>query len=123
MYASLFPILSTRDLPRLLRFYEDLLDARVHYRFPTEGEPDYVSVHIGESTLGLGQATETTGDPGRITLWVYADDCDAAVAGLRAGGAEVAAEPADQPWGERMAYVEDPEGNPVMICAELGPAR
>ena len=31
----------------------------------------------------------------------------------------VLAEPADQPWGDRMAYVEDPQGNPVMLCAEL----
>jgi lactoylglutathione lyase len=28
--------------------------------------------------------------------------------------------PADQPWGERMAYVADPDGNPVMICTVLG---
>ena len=25
------------------------------------------------------------------------------------------AEPADQVWGERVAYVEDPDGNPVHI--------
>jgi lactoylglutathione lyase len=31
------------------------------------------------------------------------------------------AEPVDQPWGERMAYVADPDGNPVMICAPLEP--
>ena len=36
---------------------------------------------------------------------------------LRAAGVPVLLEPADQPWGERLAYVEDPEGNPVMICA------
>ena len=27
-------------------------------------------------------------------------------------------DPADQPWGERLAYVEDPEGNPVMLYTE-----
>jgi uncharacterized glyoxalase superfamily protein PhnB len=25
------------------------------------------------------------------------------------------ADPADQVWGERVAYVEDPDGNPVHI--------
>ncbi len=117
MYTGLFPILSTPDLPRLLRFYEDLLDARVNYRFPADGEPEYVGVHIGESNLGLGRATGTTADPGRITLWVYADDCDAAVTRLRAGGATVVAEPADQPWGERMATITDPDGNPIIVAS------
>ena len=41
------------------------------------------------------------------------------MAALRAAGVPVLAEPADQPWGDRMAYVEDPQGNPVMLCAEL----
>ena len=26
-------------------------------------------------------------------------------------------EPADQPWGERIAYLEDPDGNLVMLTA------
>ena len=28
-------------------------------------------------------------------------------------GVEVLAEPADMPWGERVAFVRDPEGNIV----------
>jgi lactoylglutathione lyase len=28
-------------------------------------------------------------------------------------------EPSDQPWNERMAYVADPDGNAVMICATI----
>jgi lactoylglutathione lyase len=29
----------------------------------------------------------------------------------------VAAEPADQPWGERMAEVADPDGNRVIVAS------
>ena len=47
---------------------------------------------------------------------MYADDCDAAVDRLRAGGVPVIQEPADQPWGERMAIVTDPDGNRVFIA-------
>jgi lactoylglutathione lyase len=54
---------------------------------------------------------------------VYTDDVDEAVADLRDRGYEVLLEPVDQPWGERMAYVADPDGNPVMICAELDAGR
>ena len=28
----------------------------------------------------------------------------------------VLAEPEDMPWGERMAYVSDPDGNPVALA-------
>lgn len=34
MFSELFPILSTPDMERALRFYRDLLDGRVTYEFP-----------------------------------------------------------------------------------------
>ena len=46
---------------------------------------------------------------------MYADSCDEAVERLRAGGATVTEEPADQPWGERVARVLDPDGNEVIV--------
>ena len=38
---------------------------------------------------------------------------------LRDAGVPVRQEPVDQPWGERNAYVEDPEGNPVHIASPV----
>src|SRR5215218_5127560 len=113
MFQEVFPILSTGDLPRALGFYCDLLGFRVSYQFPPEGEPAYVALDLGRSHLGIGADPDTTGtqpatDGRRLTLWVYADDCDAAVEHLRRHGVQVMAEPADQPWGERMAEVADP---------------
>lgn len=116
MFQEMFPILSTPDLPRALSFYRDLLDATVSYRFPPTGDPEYVGLDLGRSHLGIGQQTDApTGDQ-RFSLWVYCDDCDAAVSTLRAAGVPVIAEPVDQPWGERMATVEDPDGNRVIIA-------
>lgn len=51
------------------------------------------------------------------SLWLYADDVDAAVAELQEAGVRVIAEPADQPWGERVASVADPDGYLVHIGA------
>jgi aminoglycoside phosphotransferase (APT) family kinase protein/uncharacterized glyoxalase superfamily protein PhnB len=123
MFTQAFPILTTPDLPRALAFYRDLLGGEVTYQFPPDGVPAYVSVQIGDSELGIGQREE----PGelvnnRITLWVYTDDCDAAVATLRDTGVPVVREPADQPWGERVAMVEDPDGNPVLVAGRREPA-
>ncbi len=117
MLDEMFPILSTPDMSRALGFYRDLVGGTVTYQFPPEGDPGYVAIDIGRSHLGIGQQTE----PGeqrndRVALWFYTSDCDAAAARLRDGGAEVLAEPADQPWGERMAIVLDPDGNRLMIA-------
>jgi lactoylglutathione lyase len=46
-------------------------------------------------------------------------DVDAVVARLRAGGHAALVGPVDQPWGERLAYVRDPEGNTVMLTAAI----
>lgn len=118
MIEEIFPILSTPDLPRALGFYRDLLGGTVHYRFPADGDPVYVGLTLGGSSLGVGAQDQ----PGRlvndrITLWAYVPDCDAALAHLRSSGVEVVQEPADQPWGERMATVRDPDGNSVIIAS------
>jgi lactoylglutathione lyase len=118
MFDEIFPILTTADLPRALRFYRDLLGGAVTYEFPPDGEPGYVAIELGRSHLGIGrqdQQGDLTND--RITLWVYTDDCDAAVGALRGAGVPVLQEPADQPWGERMATVTDPDGNRVIVAS------
>jgi lactoylglutathione lyase len=117
VFRSLHPIIATNDLPRSLAFYRDLLGARVDYRFPDDGEPLYVGLVIGGSHIGIGFDPEPLAPPDgrRVTLWVYADDCDAAVERLRAGGVTVLGEPRDEPWGERVARVVDPDGNQVLI--------
>jgi lactoylglutathione lyase len=113
----LFPILATRDLRGLLGFYRDLLGFTVTYEFPgPDGEPGYVGLELGSSQLGIGRDPELTDPPSaRFTLWLYVDDCDGTVGRLRAAGVPVVEEPADQPWGERIARVLDPDGNTVIV--------
>jgi lactoylglutathione lyase len=47
---------------------------------------------------------------------VYVDELDRLMGELRAAGVTVLREPAEMPWGERVAYVTDPEGNPVALA-------
>lgn len=116
MFQEIFPIISTPDMDRALAFYRDLLGAHIEYQFPPEGDPGYVALDLGSSHLGIGlQPDVTPGESDRFALWVYADDCDAAVARLRSAGVEVLQEPVDQPWGEHTAIVADPDGNRVHI--------
>jgi lactoylglutathione lyase len=117
VFHDAFPIISTPDLQRSIGFYRDLLDGEIEYQFPPEGDPGYVGMRIGGAHLGIAYDPAVTAAAGsqRFALWVYAENCDVAVERLRAGGATVTQQPADQPWGERIARVADPDGNDVIV--------
>jgi lactoylglutathione lyase len=115
-FRDAFPILLVSDLQRSLGFYRDLLGFEVIYCFPSESEPVFVSLTIDGGKLGLG-ASEEPVQSASTAIWLYTDDVDDAVARLREAGVGVVAEPADQPWGERVASVADPDGFVVHIGA------
>jgi lactoylglutathione lyase len=122
---QLFPMLSVERMERSLAFYGDLLGGEQVYRFPEEGEaPGFVVLRMGSSEIGLGQLGNSAplhGQPlrpalgHRIELCVYVDDVNAVIGRLRAAQAPILLEPTQQPWGERVAYAADPDGNLVML--------
>jgi lactoylglutathione lyase len=107
-----FPIITVHDLPATRRFYQELGFVQT-YQFPPEGEPAFVTLERGTSSIGIGAGGATAED--RFGYWVYVDDVDASFQAVTAAGAPAVAEPADQPWGERLARVRDPEGNLVYL--------
>ena len=120
----LFPMLSVESLEASLRFYEARLGGERSYQFPGEGEAAFVVLRFDQTELGLGQlgaGPSLHGQPQRpatghrIELCLYVSGLDATVAALAAQGAPVLLKPTAQPWGERVAYVGDPDGNLVML--------
>ena len=124
MIEQLFPILDVADVQRSLRFWRDQLGGVVAFEWPgPDGQPVYVGLDVGTSHIGIGgPAARPAGEPRAVSLWVYTDDCDALVERLRAGGSPILEEPADQPWGERVARVADPDGNVVIVGQRGDPA-
>ena len=128
MKREIFPILYARDLPRLIRFYRDGLGMTESFRYPAEGEPAFVTLTWGSTSLGLGTYDVTPGLEARdlrtpvggrgFELCIYVPDVDATAARLETAGGTPLVAPVDQPWGERLAYVRDPEGNTVMLTAQ-----
>lgn len=126
-YRATFPIIYSAHMSRALTFYRDGLGMRETFRYPDgAGEPEFVSLALEDSTgVALaGPGDSIHGRPiepgaGGFELCIYVDDVDDAVADLRRRGHSILVEPVDQPWGERMAYVADPDGNPVMVCAPI----
>jgi lactoylglutathione lyase len=122
MATRAFPVVYSRSVVDALHFYTSL-GFQETFRLPAEGEPGYVSLRRGDSELGLvsaewpkDQLGVELGDGPRFEVFVYVDDVDATFAQHRQAQLK---EPVDMPWGERLAYVRDPDGNPVALVAPL----
>jgi len=121
--GEVFPIVNCADLARTRTWYENVLAGSLAYRFPEEGEPQYVTLRIGAGKVALGNGTapalygETplpaTGH--RVDLCVYVPDLDVVVG---AAGDAVVTPPADMPWGERVAFLRDPEGTMLLVIQD-----
>jgi lactoylglutathione lyase len=112
---TFFPIIRVGDLGRSLAFYCDLLGLTAGYRWPAEGDPQFVVVAAGDASLGLAVGDNPYEPDDRFELCFYVASVDGTVGQLRAEGVPVLHEPEDMPWGERMAWVADPDGNRVHL--------
>ncbi len=126
--SRLIPVLIVQDMSAALRFYAETLGGAQVYQFPPEGEPGFVTLRIGASemalsVIGASMPLDVPKRPAtghRIQLSVNVASVDDAVGALAKLGARTAMEPSDQPWGERAAYMEDPDGNLVLLVSPLG---
>lgn len=123
--SNAFPVIYARDVKAASGFYERL-GVEQHYRFPPDGEPEYVGLQRDGTDLGIVHESSpqqmigrSMGDGPRFDLFVYVDDVDASIGSLRDAGVPVLREAEDMPWGERIAFVSDPEGNPVTLAAAV----
>lgn len=119
-----FPVLYAVDVDRCVRFYLRL-GFLEHFRLPADGAAGYVGLSRGAAELAVTTVQSPqqllgveVGSQPRFELFLYVDDVDKLVLDLRRDGATVLREPADMPWGERVGYVADPEGNPVALAAQ-----
>jgi lactoylglutathione lyase len=121
-----FPVIYAEDVGRSLRFYEEL-GFEEHFRLPSDGEPGYVGLRRGDWELAVVTAQSPQqligveiGSKPRFEMFVYVADVDRQVAQLRGAGVSVLREAEDMFWGERVAWVADPDGNPVALAAGAG---
>jgi lactoylglutathione lyase len=123
VFREPFPIIYVGDVEDSVRFYERGFGFETVYRWPPEGRLAFAFLRLEPLGIGLAARSEGMrhGKPGRdFELCLYTDDVDAAAERLRDLGATELRPPEDQPWGERLAYFEDPDGNPLHVTAKLG---
>ncbi|MEU9947306.1 VOC family protein [Streptomyces sp. NPDC047939] len=121
--STIQPVILTADQDVLLGFYTKLFGAEEIFRVPAEGPAFYRGLRIGDTDLGLvTKKNPGTGAAPRILLSIGVDDVDETLARVEALGGSVGGAPKDMPWGQRVAHIKDPDGNPVNLTQPI-PAR
>jgi PhnB protein len=126
-FRAITPFIIHDRAPELVDFMKSTFGAEELKRSTTaEAYGFYSQVRIGDSAvmIGGGTAAQWGNLPG--AFHVYVEDCDAAYRRAREAGAVALmgamGEPADRPYGERSAFVEDAFGNYWYIATRLASA-
>ncbi|MCD0484510.1 VOC family protein [Streptacidiphilus sp. ASG 303] len=118
--STIQPVIITARQDVLVRFYTKLFGAEEVFRVPAEGPVFYLGLRIGDTDLGLvAQADPGTGAAPRILLSIGVDDVDGTLGRVTALGGSVRSGPNDMPWGQRVAHIRDPDGNPVNLTQPI----
>jgi PhnB protein len=126
-FRTITPFMIHEKAPDLVDFMKSAFGAEELKR-NTAGEAYgfYSEVRIGDSVVMIGGGTAARRGNLPAALHVYVEDCDAAYRrALEAGAVTLMGamgEPADRPYGERSAFVEDAFGNYWYIATRLGPS-
>jgi lactoylglutathione lyase len=119
-----YVVLVVEDLDRALRFYCDLLGLPLGHRSGSFAQLATGATRVAlyerpamAVTLGRELEPPSTDAPG-FELGFKVEDCDAAYGELVAGGATGAVPPTDRAWGQRTAYLRDPDGHLVELAQD-----
>ena len=118
------PIFAVRDAEASVKFYMEVLEFSEMFRMPGESVPiAFAMLAFGQGvSLGLShmEAPEPKGLGCVLMLYVPEDlDIDAYYDRVRARGANIAQEIADEYWGDRAFGVHDPDGFYLKFCKAI----
>jgi len=119
-------ILFSEDPPRAAAFYESLGFTET-FRTPETGEAIHVDLTLDEYKIGLASVASTRNDHGldpvptgqRAAVILWTDDTTAAYEELTDNGVPGIAPPHRWLGQLLIAWVADPDGNPVQIVQHL----
>lgn len=126
MFRTPQVILFSQNLPRAVAFYTSL-GFTESFRVPPEGDPIHVDLALDGYRIGIASVASTREDHGldpvpegqRAAVILWTDDTAAAFARLTASGAPPLAPPHEWLGRLMIAWISDPDGNPVQIVQQL----
>ncbi len=120
-----YVILIVEDMDRALRFYTDVLGLRLGHRSGDYAQLDTGATRLGlytrgamAKTLGMSLKPPTHNAPG-FEIGFKVPDVGEAFAELVGRGASAVMPPTDRPWGQRTAYVRDPDGHLIELAQDI----
>ncbi|CAM3620189.1 VOC family protein [Cytobacillus oceanisediminis] len=121
-----YVILYAENLYKTKQFYGELLGLELRNEFGTYIEYDTGSTILSFNTRESGR--EVTGLPipdgvrkeQTFELGFVTEEVEGVVERLKGAGVPVLLEPIEKPWGQMVAYVEDPDGHFIEICSPIG---
>jgi catechol 2,3-dioxygenase-like lactoylglutathione lyase family enzyme len=126
MFRTPQVILFSNDVPRAVEFYSGMGFTET-FRVPTDAEPIHVDLQLDGYKIGIASVASTRDDHGldpvaegqRAAIILWTDDTPAAYANLTLAGAPALAAPYE--WLGRLliAWIADPDGNPIQIVQSL----
>ena len=115
-------ILIVEDLDRALEFYTGVLGLSLKHRAEAFAQLETGATRLGlftreamATTLGMNLKAPDENAPG-FELGFKVDDVDEAFRQLRENGAPEVIAPTNRPWGQRTAYVRDPDGHLIELA-------
>jgi uncharacterized glyoxalase superfamily protein PhnB len=104
---------------KLIGFLKEAFGAAEFVRHDSpEGAVLHAKVRIGDSTIEMGEA-HGPWQAMPTAIYLYVPDADAVYRRAMAAGADSLSEPADQPYGDRLAGVRDFCGNQWFIATHM----
>ena len=126
LQAPDYVILIVDDLDRTLDFYTQVLGLRLGHRSGEYAQLDTGTTRLGFYTrTAMTQAvgfslTKPAPDAAGFEIGFKVADVDAAYKELIEKGASKATPPTTRPWGQRTAYVHDPDGHLIELAQDMG---
>jgi PhnB protein len=109
-YNNVTPMLNLPDASAFIAFTKAAFGGKLRMSMPgPDGKLIHAEIEIGDSVV---MCTDAVREPARPTgLFLYTENVDKAFDKAVKAGAKALSAPEDMFWGDRMARVEDPQGN------------
>jgi len=118
-YNTVTPYLVIKGAAKAIEYYKNVFGATVVVRMDgPNGSVGHAELQIGDSRIMLADENPQMGNRSAesigaspVSLYVYLPDCDKVVAKAAAEGAKILKPVADQFYGDRSGFIQDPFGH------------
>jgi len=118
-YNTVTPYLVIKGAAKAIDYYKNVFGATVVVRMDGPGgSVGHAELQIGDSRIMLADENPQMGNRSAesigaspVSLYIYLPDCDAVVAKATAEGAKILKPVADQFYGDRSGFIQDPFGH------------